>query len=103
MRSEESDRVTTFATTKSTLEAIITKIDAEIVEVKAHRFAMQSCRTTGEGIMTKSFAKFTRNDAILTATCVMCTGFDNEYQDAEASRRDELALIDALYALVKEK
>ena len=64
---------------------------------------MQTCINTEQGIMDDSFAKFQRNEGILEATTTMCDGFEREYQDAEAARRDELALIDALYALVKER
>ena len=33
----------------------------------------------------------------------MCDGFRTEYYDAEEAREDELALINSLYSLVKEK
>ena len=79
LRSEESARVSTFATTKQTLEDIIVKLEAEIVEVKAHKFAMQTCIGTEQGIMDSSFEKFKRNEAILIATNTMCSGFESEY------------------------
>ena len=33
----------------------------------------------------------------------MCDGFEREYNDAEEARNNEMALLESLYSLVKEK
>jgi len=103
IREEEAGRVAEFTRVMTLLNTMVQKLTDELVEISGHLMEMERCINTEDSLVTKSKAKFSRNQGIYDATVTMCELFDEEYNAAEEARVSELTLLASLKTMVTSK
>jgi len=103
LREDDAEDTKNFAAAQEVLGAMITKLGGELLQIGEHITDMNTCIAQESSIMGKATKKKNRNDEILGKTIIMCAAFEKEYQNAEAARVNELALLKGLRTVVVEK